>query len=200
MSSISEHIHNKGTGAGGKNTNVSGKNVEDFVRNIGDKNFTVSSNITKDKNIYQIQKGNLRSKFDEYIRAPENAFKKLENTPKYRTHLYPRRCVHPNIIPLHGCINPDELYINTDANVINWIECKNQNKNGSTCEKLQTFQFKIENLQERFPGYRINYIYILARYFEKLCKGELSNMKKKEIHYLFVDDPELSSKLLDCIQ
>ena len=195
MSSISEQIHNKGTGAGGKNTNVSGKNVEDLVRNIGDKNFTVSSHITKDKNKYQIQKGNLRSKFDEYIRAPENAFITLEKIyTKSKTHLY------PNVIPLHGCIKPDELYINTDAKVINWIECKNQNKNGSCCEKLQTFHRKKKNLRRRFPEYRINYIYVLARYFEKCCKGELSDMEEEGVPYLFVDDPELSSKLLDCIQ
>ena len=182
-----DNIKNKGTGAGGLNTNKNGVKLEERTRKIIDENMdkNVSSNkYNSGKRRWEVTdvtyQGNL------YIRSPETAFTLWET--KEGT---------PGISKAHGAKEPDDLIINTKTRTINWIECKVQNGSGSVAEKLQGCGDKIENLKRRFPGWNINYVYILSSYFRENAPWEISRLDEKNILYIFEDDESFGVKLMD---
>jgi hypothetical protein len=186
-------VKNRGTGAGGANTNKNGKILEEKVRDIIKNTFPRIeilfagrvSKITGKQTI--IDKVGINNKF--YIRAPEYAFKEWEKT----------HGKIPQIPKLQGSIKPDDCMINEESKIINWLECKTQKKPGSVVEKLQTGTKKIRNLKERFPGWTINYYYILDTYFRKF-PAEIRDLDEDGIPYVWNDDPEFEKKILNMIK
>ena len=179
---------NRGTGAGGAKTNETGKKLEEKVRGGFNSHISVINTIPS-KNIYKVQTVKITSRDDDYIRAPEGAFKKWGN-----------EFSNKNILELGGAKQPDDCFINIIKKTINWIEAKEFTcKGGSVCEKIQSYPNKIRNLQRRYPGWQINYIYVLARKFEMICPAEIQDLKDDDIAFVYSDDPELITKLLQYI-
>ena len=182
------NIVNRGTGAGGANTNVNGKELEDRTRGIISDNVDEIglSSIYSSRNHRKWNVTEVTYLGDTYIRAPETAFKLFEDKEG-----------NPDVCQARGAIRPDDLIINNETKTINWIECKNQNEDGSVAEKLQTASEKIENLKRRFPGWNINYVYVLSSYFKENTEWEISRLDEKNILYIFEDDEDIEVKLTD---
>ena len=176
---------NRGTGAGGAKTNETGKKLEEKVRGGFNSHISVVNTLPS-TNKYKVQQ--IKINDDEYIRAPESAFKKWGN-----------EFSNKNILELHGIKNPDDCFINIIKKTINWVEVKELTGSGSVCEKIQSYPNKIRNLQRRYPGWRINYIYVLSRRFEMICPAEIQDLKDDNIAFVYSDDPELITKLLQYI-
>ena len=51
----------------------------------------------------------------------------------------------------HGCVQPDECYINVESKTIFIIEKKSQRVHGSACEKIQSSDFKNCNMADFIP-------------------------------------------------
>lgn len=192
---MSEKQKNKGTGAGGAQTNINGNKLEERVRNFISKKFTRAgkpifmgkvSERTGEQTI--IEEGEINNQ--KYIRAYEQAFIEWEKT----------HGKIPQIPKLMGSKKPDDCLINEESKTINWLECKSQNGPGSVAEKLQTGTKKIRNLKQRFPGWNINYFYILDVYFKKKAKAEIADLDEDGISYIWNDDPEFERKILNFIK
>jgi hypothetical protein len=180
-------VINRGTGAGGAKTNENGIKLEEKVREGLSKYISII-NTTPSKNIYKVQTVKINSRDDDYIRAPEGAFSKWGEKKSDK-----------NISKLHGAKNPDDCLINITKNIINWIEAKELTSQGSVCEKIQTYSNKIRNLKKRYPGWEINYIYVLARKFESDCPAEIQDLKDDCIDFIYADNSNLSEELLKVI-
>ena len=152
------NIVNKGTNAGGSNTNKNGLSYEEYTDisdcyNIISKNkkFTLVKFDNNDKNFVSLKKS-------QYL--------------KYKT---------PKVTPGHGCKQPDECYINENDKIIFIIEKKFQQSAGSVCEKLQTAPFKKQIYQTMYPNYNIIYIYCLSDWFKTNCAIEISILEQYNI-------------------
>lgn len=184
---------NKGIGAGGSNTNKNGKVLEKRVRRCFSELTTPLTVLgKKNKNKFIVELVSLDGR--KIIRAPEGAFKKWDILYGFSKDNgdYSNRC-------LHGAKNPDEAFIDVDNNIIYWIECKVQEVHGSKCEVLQTYNHKIRNLQERYPEYTINYIYILDQNFRKFCPKEISYIIKDNIKIVWSDDDNFEQSLFNLL-
>ena len=185
-----ENTKNRGTGAGGSNTNKNGVKLEDRTRKTIDENIE-QSNLsekykTTGKRKWNVTEGNYNG--IPYIRAPESAFKSWEKIEGNQEQMIPKA---------HGTKEPDDLIVNKKTKTINWLECKVQNGGGSVVEKLQSCPEKIENLKRRFPGWNINYVYILSSYIREISQWEILRLNEKNILYIFEDDEYFSEKLMD---
>lgn len=142
------NIQNRGTGAGGSNTNKNGLSYEEIT--------------TLDDRITIIRK----NKFSNIIKFNDN--KKLFTKTK-QANLF--KCMNDetntNIEKAHGCKNPDECYIDKDLKNMFIIEKKFQQCSGSVCEKIQTPDFKLWQYSRTFPDYTIIYIFCLSDWFKK---------------------------------
>tara|TARA_B100000902_G_scaffold87854_1_gene91824 strand:+ start:6023 stop:6688 length:666 start_codon:yes stop_codon:yes gene_type:complete len=188
----SENVVNSGTGAGGAQTNINGKKLEANVRNIYNSNITskkVLPNYCKKSSKYQVEDIEINGK--NYIHAPEDAFECYENNCNFANN---------NISKAMGAIQPDDCFIDLINKVIIWIECKFQQGSGSVVEKLQSCSEKIENLERRFPGFTINYCYVLNPYLKETFKWEIERLDEKKIPYVVTDDPEFEKKLLNLLE
>ena len=187
-------IINKGTGAGGANTNINGNKLEKRVRNFMSKEFIrvgkpIFEGVVSKKTGCQtiIEEGKINNQ--KYIRAFECAFQKWEKTHGKK-----------GVYKLKGSVRPDDCLINEESKTINWIECKSQNGPGPVAEKLQTGTKKIRNLKRRFPGWTINYYYILDAYFREKAKAEILDLDEDGIPYIWNDDPEFEKKILNMLK
>jgi len=178
---------NRGTGAGGANTNINGVKLEDQVRTTISKNIEVIKSEETD-NKWKIEMVMIEG--NEYIRAPEYAFKRYE-VRNGTTSINGK---------LAGTILPDDALINEVKKYINWLEAKRQDGTGSVSEKLQTPNLKKENLKERFPDYDINYIYILDHKFKEIAPAEINYLKKYNVPYIFDNDTDFEKNLLKLIK
>lgn len=160
------NIKNKGTGAGGSNTNKNGLSYEELT-DLDDK-------------ITILEKG----KFSNTIKFHNNekSFIKTKQANLFK-------CMHDEINTsvdkAHGCKNPDECYIDKDLKNIFIIEKKFQQCSGSVCEKIQTPDFKLWQYSRTFPSYTIIYIYCLSDWFKKNCIAELEYLDFKNICYFW---------------
>ena len=162
------NISNRGTGAGGSNTN---KNGLEFERNVDlKKNYTILS--TKNK----INKIKFNGTDTHFIEVPK---KKLQKYMKSKNKM------NTTITIAHGCKEPDEAYIDENKKIIFIIEKKFQQVGGSVCEKLQTAVFKREHYRGLFPEYTIEYIYCLSDWFIKNCKAEIQFLNKNNFKIFF---------------
>jgi hypothetical protein len=97
----------------------------------------------------------------------------------------------------HGCKSPDECYINDEKKIIFIIEKKFQKVNGSTCEKIQTPDFKIWQYSRLFKDYDIVYIYCLSNWFKDNCKAELEYLQYKNVNVFYGDDTYYKRKIVN---
>ena len=156
-------IKNKGTGAGGSNTNKNGLPYEDLT----DLNTHIKV-IKTNKNSTTIQFIN----YDTELEKPNGKtglFKVLSEQ------------LDESVEKGHGCKRPDECYINMKKKIIYIIEKKFQQTGGSVIEKIQTPEFKILNYSQMFPNFTIVYVYCLSDYFKENAKAELKYLELKKI-------------------
>ena len=160
------NIQNRGTGAGGANTNANGLPYEEMT------------DLTNYYNKIETNKHSSKIKFlncvDEFITTKQSHLFKYMDTK-----------MNKKIEKAHGCKNPDECFINEKKKCIYIIEKKFQQTSGSVCEKIQTPDFKIWQYKRTFPEYNIIYIYCLSEWFKNNCKAELEYLSEKKIPVFF---------------
>ena len=156
---------NKGSGAGGANTNKNGlsweakTNISSCLEEIGNEKLFIR---------YKID-------FREYLwpKSKTGLSKILENMRD------------KNVKPMHGCKQPDESFIDMSNKKIVILEKKFQNHGGSVCEKLQTVDAKIYNFQKMYPDFEIHYVYCLNDWFKTNCVAELEYLNYKNIKFFW---------------
>ena len=155
---------NRGTGAGGANTNVNGLAFEQMTEQ-------------KEKDVYEVVK---KGQHHEEIRF-FYCEKTYIHTKQSRFSKYMGENIDKTIKPLHGAKHPDEVYIDEEEKVAFILEKKFQMGGGSASEKLQTYSAKIRNYQRRIPDYKIVYIYCLCDWFRTNCEAEIEDLKEDNI-------------------
>ena len=99
----------------------------------------------------------------------------------------------------HGCKNPDECFIDEKNNKIFIIEKKFQQTAGSTCEKIQTSNFKLWQYSRTFPNYEIVYIYCLSRWFKNNCKAELTYLEENKVPVFYGCEEKYKENIVEFI-
>lgn len=153
-----KNIKNKGTGAGGSNTNKNGIPYEELT--------------DLDDRITILEKG----KFSSKIIFDDNK-KSFIKTKQFNLFKCMKDDISTDIQKAHGCKNPDECYIDRELKNIFIIEKKFQQCSGSVCEKIQTAGFKSRHYNKTFPKYNVIYMYCLSDWFKENCKAELEYLK-----------------------
>lgn len=97
----------------------------------------------------------------------------------------------------HGCKQPDECYVNERSKVIFIIEKKFQQTPGSTCEKIQTVDFKLFQYKCLFPNYKVVYIYCLSNWFKTNCIRELEYLNFMKVPYFFGEDKDYKQQIIN---
>ena len=186
-----QKVINRGTGAGGAQTNVNGKKLENQLRECCNNNITSKKRLDycNKKNIYLVEDVKLNNK--SYIHAPENAFIIFEENCGF---------ANSNIKKAHGAKCPDDCFIDRIKKTIHWIECKFQQGSGSVGEKLQTFAEKKINLKRRFPGWKINYFYVINNYIRDNFEWEIERLEEEKIPYVVNDDVDFEKKILKLLE
>ena len=159
-------IINKGTGAGGSNTNKNGIPYEEIT--------------DLDDRLIIIEKNNFSSKIR--FMNNEKTFIKTKQSNLFKCM---KDDINQEIEKAHGCKNPDECYIDKELKNMFIIEKKFQQCSGSVCEKIQTPDFKLWQYSRTFPKYNIIYIYCLSDWFKKNCIPELEYLDYKNISYFW---------------
>ena len=162
----SSNIKNRGTGAGGSNTNKNGLSYEELTE-LNDR-----STIVKESKFYN------EIKFDDN----DKCFMKTKQANLFKCM---KDDIDPSVEKAHGCKNPDECYIDKKAKNIFIIEKKFQQCSGSVCEKIQTPDFKLWQYSRTFPDYKIIYMYCLSDWFKANCIAELEYLDFKNIRYFW---------------
>ena len=175
-----ENITNRGTGAGGANTNKSGLPYEE---------------LTELKQKYTIIKSNKYHKIIKFL----DSNKEFKTTKQSGFFKCMKDKVNSKIEKAHGCKNPDECFIDEENKKIFIIKKKFQQVSGSVCEKIQTPDFKIWQYSRTFPKYKIIYIYCLSDWFKENCKAELEYLKYKKIPVFWGSDNEYKDKIVKFI-
>ena len=157
-----EQTPNKGTGAGGSNTNKNGLPYE--ILTELNTEYTVIAEDSFSKNV----KFNTDDKIYKFTKKSK-LFKSMKDS------------IDSTVKKAHGCKNPDECYIDETNNIIFIIEKKFQQVSGSVCEKIQTPHFKIWQYNRTFPKHKIVYIYCLSDWFKLNCEAALEYLKEQKI-------------------
>jgi hypothetical protein len=174
------NIKNKGTGAGGSNTNKNGLPYEDFTK--------------LDDRITMIEK----NKFSNIIKFNDNE-KSFIKTKQANLFKCMKDEINTNIEKAHGCKHPDECYIDKELKNMFIIEKKFQQCSGSVCEKIQTPDFKLWQYSRTFPDYNIIYIYCLSDWFKKNCIAELEYLDFKNISYFWGNSKTYKDDIINFI-
>jgi len=193
-------VINKGTGAGGANTNYNGlsfeekTSIEPFLNKYKYEKKEIK--IKKRKSIYYEYKENDLN----IIYFKKNGFK-----------LYFEK--EFNIITYK---EPDEAYLikNSDSDyTLKILEKKNQNVEGSVEDKLRTGRFNREdyelmlNITEKYK-FNIIYAFCVSKFLQDKLEQKVHNikyinmmkiMKKDNINVLYGDDDDYQDKLCDWI-
>jgi hypothetical protein len=164
-------IINRGTGAGGANTNKNGLPYEELT--------------------------DLRTEYKEHSSdkySSEISFNSHPNNTLIRTNQSKMfKCmdkhIDSSIKKAHGCKNPDECYIDHNNKNLFIMEKKFQQVPGSVCEKIQTSHFKEWQYNRTLPKYNIVYIYCLSSWFKTNCQAELEYLKEHEVPVFWGDSP-----------
>lgn len=162
------NIKNKGTGAGGSNTNGNGLPYEGMTEL--DDRITIMDK--KKDSPFTVIKFNGHEKL--FVKTKQAQFFK-----------YMKDETDKEIKQAHGCKKPDECYIDEELKIIFIIEKKFQQTNGSVCEKIQTPDFKLWQYSRTFPDYTIVYIYCLSDWFKTNCISELEYLDIKKVPYFW---------------
>jgi len=190
-------VLNKGTGAGGSNTNYYGKKFEEKTNNelrLLEQDFNKIS-IQKNKNYLFKTMGNKNITF-----VTQTVFKKVMKHKYDVSDKYIFRC-------------PDEAYIientNTGRKVIKILEKKEQNVEGSVETKLWAGPGLKRDYELNFGenyGFEIEYAFCLSSFLKKkMLSGEQKYitlqtiLKESNIHTMYGDDSDYFEKLDDWI-
>jgi hypothetical protein len=177
---------NRGTGAGGSNTNTNGKPYEEKTDLFDQITILeeVKSNSKKSHSLIHFN-----NKVSEiFMKTDQSAFFRCMN-----------HAADPDVDKAHGCKNPDECYIHEKSKTIIIIEKKFQQTGGSVCEKIQTSDFKKWQYMRTFPDYNIVYIYCLSSWFKKNCIPELQYLELRSVPVFWGDDVDYKTKIVNFI-
>ena len=174
-------IVNKGTGAGGSNTNKNGLPYEEM---------------TELKTEYTVMSVDKHHSVISFVKKSEQRFKMTKQGGFFKSM---KAVVDKTIIKAHGCKNPDECYIDEMAKRIFIIEKKFQQTTGSVCEKVQTSGFKVWQYDRSFPDYKIVYVYCLSDWFKDNCKAELEYLTYTNTPVFWGNDTNYKNKIIDFI-
>lgn len=174
-----ERVINKGTGAGGANTNANGLPYESMT-DLSDRYNIINSN-----------NDNIDIKFDNSEKTFVKPSKKGVFLSMMSTDL------DQNINIGHGCKQPDEVYVDRINHVLFIIEKKFQNSSGSVCEKIQTPHFKKRQYERMFPAYNIVYVYCLSDWFRHNCQSELEYFEYLNIPVFWGNDNNYKDNIIN---
>lgn len=176
-----DNIRNKGTGAGGANTNKNGLSYED--RKCLDNRITIKKINKYSKTIQFDNEGKifLRTKKADFFKCMEKEHRKSINKA-------------------HGCKQPDDCYIDKDSKIIYITEKKFQQGSGSTCEKIQTIKFKLWQYRRTFENYKIYYIYVLSDWFKYNCQAEIEYLDENNYKYFWGDSETFQDDIIKFIK
>lgn len=174
------NIQNKGTGAGGSNTNKNGIPYEKITE-LDDKITIIKKNKYSD-----VVKFNGSEK--SFTKTQQANFLKCMDDK-----------INPTIKKAHGCKRPDECYIDEECKNIFIIEKKFQQRSGSVCEKIQTPDFKLWQYSRTFPDYTIIYVYCLSDWFKQNCIAELEYLDFKKIPYFWGSSETYKNDIINFI-
>lgn len=179
---MSENKKNRGTGAGGSNTNKNGLSYEEKT-DLSD-------------NFLELEKGSY-SKTIQFT----NTNKKFKRTQQSKFYKYMKKkeYLDNKIDKAHGCKNPDECYIDEREKNLFIIEKKFQQCPGSVCEKIQTPHFKLWQYKRSFPHFKIIYVYCLSDWFKTNCKAELEYLKNINIPVFWGNSPTYKKDIINFI-
>lgn len=185
---IMSEIQNKGTGAGGANTNVNGKGFEKKT----------------DNEARLLQKGFVKKhlagkgKYDYYLEKDNVVYLTQGGLKKYMKQFHKVTMIR----------SPDEAYLvkNGDEHVLKILEKKNQNVEGSVADKLQIgdyMQYEYECcLGEAFASVKVDYAFCISDFLKKLYTSEAAKYKilreynkKNKVTVLFGDDEDYFAQL-----
>ena len=140
-------IINKGTGAGGSNTNKNGIPYEEIT--------------DLDDRLIIIEKNNFSSKIR--FMNNEKTFIKTKQSNLFKCM---KDDINQEIEKAHGCKNPDECYIDKELKNMFIIE----NFNNVLVQYVRKYKHLISNCGniQNFQKYNIIYIYCLSDWFKKL--------------------------------
>lgn len=178
---VKPKIINKGTGAGGANTNKNGLKFEEVA--------------------------DLKDRYESIIRrkiGSEVKFKGYSRTfievSKSALHKYMEKIGEKNMTlkPAAGCKKPDEAYIDLERKNIFIIEKKFQQISGSADEKLQTGCFKQLHYKELFPNFKIYYMYCLSDWFKRE-ESALKYLKDNGIPVFWGNSETCKEKIIEFI-
>ena len=183
-------IINKGTGAGGANTNVTGKSFEQKTENetrLLEAGFTRKPIPGYEKNT----EGSFYYLIKETSPTESVVYLTQGGLKKYFEHFFKKEL----------CRHPDEAYLfrNGYQYTLKILEKKNQNKSGSVDTKLMTARDFIEEYEDSIedPNFTVHYAFCVSDFLKKdyvsdkkkwvLLRGR---HKKYGIAVLFGDDPD----------
>jgi len=174
---------NKGTGAGGANTNKNGLQFEE-VADLKDRYESIQKSQNGIGNEVRF-KGHLRT----FIEVSKSALH------KYMEKIGEKNMTLP---PAAGCKKPDEAYIDLERNTIFIIEKKFQQESGSADEKLQTGCFKQSHYKGLFPKFKIHYMYCLSDWFKRE-ESALNYLKDGGIPVFWGNSETCKEKIIEFI-
>lgn len=177
MKNESESDKNKGTGAGGYNTNKYGLSFE--KKTELNTEYDIINIITYGKEI-------------KFKQDKERTFIKIHKLELFK---YMNLSIDKKYIP-HGCKQPDECYIDEKYKRIFILEKKFQSGSGSVCEKIQTADFKRQYFQKIFEKYKIIYIYCLSYWFIQNCIPELKFLDDIKIPVFFTNNKNYKNDII----
>lgn len=178
---ISDSIINKGTGAGGCNTNKNGLPYEKLTE------LKEEYKIINSEKHYKKIKFNNTNK--EFITVKQSGLFKYMNDK-----------INKKVFKAHGCKNPDECFIDETNKIIFIIEKKFQQTSGSVCEKIQTSNFKIWQYNRTFfHKYKIIYCYCLSDWFKENCKAEIEYLKFYKVPFFWGSDKDYKKDIIKFI-
>jgi len=169
---------NKGTGAGGCNTNKNGLSYE---------------NITNLSNMYTITGSDNKFSIINFVNSDKNFINTKKSLIKYMKIIQKKA----DICSARGCISPDESYIDANKNTIYIIEKKFQQKPGSVDEKIQTGHFKKQHYKKLFPEFEIVYIYCLSDWFKNGYEPEIEYLKEHNIPIFWGSDENYKQNIIN---
>ena len=198
MSSETKEIKvNKGTGAGGANTNKNGLPYEELTDLKTEYSLIEENKHSKNINFVNSNKLFITTKKGDFFKCLKQNDIIIDYNKREGTVTILEKKIEVVLNMAHGCKNPDECFIDKDNKRIFIIEKKFQQVSGSVCEKIQTPKFKVWQYNRLLPKYKIVYMYCLSEWFKENCKAELEYLKEEKIPVFWGNDNEYKNKLVN---
>ena len=180
-----QKINNRGTGAGGANTNANGLSYESNT-NLATEYVLITPD-TETPNISSHSYIKFKDSEKVFICANKRDLYKIMSDMNE---------LNTSLSPASGCKFPDEAYINMDDKHVYIIEKKFQQCSGSVDEKIQTGQFKQYHYRKMFPNFQVSYIYCLSNWFKRQdYTSVLEYLSENKIPVFWGDDPNYKEQI-----